>query len=213
LFEFERFDSIELSDFYSDPREYVRRKVYENSDVTFGPTQYALFNGVHHDLIITTVRTEYVKVQRARQAFVDTEKLRRSEEVEDTAREPFEEAQRVKRTENDEITEFVKRIEAFQSNKSRVFRVFTGSYTEKYAQYKRSPSGFTLDQIAIFEEDEQLAPEQRRLYARHNVRTVDELKTKYHKIRDYVRDLRPFTPLEHEVREYLWANFKTICDN
>jgi len=211
LFEFERFDSIELNDFYYNPREYVRQNVYENVDVSFGAAQFVLFNGVHHDLIVSTIRKEYENVQRARHAFIDAEQLRRAMEVEDPEREPFEESQRVKRAENDEITDFIKCFTAFRSN---VSRMFGGSvaYAQKLAQYKRGLKGFSKEQIVVFEEDELIAPVQKRLYERYRVRSVDDLRTKYHTIREYVRDLSQFTPYESEVREYVRMNFANICN-
>lgn len=214
LFEFEQFDDDELGNFNSDPRGYVYRNVYD-SKLDFGATERALFGSVHHDMIVSTVRTEYEKVQQAVQMFIEAETLRRSEEVEDTEREAFEALQCAKREVNDEIMSVVTSLEALQISKNGgLFGSFIrNSFKEKYAQYKRDPSGFTLEQIAVFKEEERLAPIRTRLYARYNVQTVEELKAQIHPLEDYVRDLRPFTPLEHEVREYIRTNFTIICEN
>ncbi len=214
LFEFERFDDDEFGNFISDPREYVYRNVYD-SNYDFGATDRALFGGVHHDMIISTVRAEYEKVKQAGQMFVDAEKLRRSAEVEDTERETFEALQRIRREANDDIMSVLPSLEALQTSENGGwFGGFLGnSFKEKYKQYKRDPSGFTPEQIAVFKEEERLAPIRKRLYEKYNAQTVEELKARIRPLEEYVRDLEPFEPTAEEVREYIRTNFTTICEN
>lgn len=214
FFEFERFDDDELGKFNSDPREYVYRNVYD-SNYDFGATDRALFGGVHYDMIVSTVRAGYEKVKQAGQMFVDAEKLRRSEEVEDNEREAFELSQRVRREVNDEIMSDLPSLEALQTSKNgALFGGFIGnSFKEKHKQYKRDPSGFTPEEIAVFKEEERLAPIRTRLYERYNAQTVEELKARIRPLEEYVRDLEPFEPTAEEVREYIRTNFTIICDN
>jgi hypothetical protein len=209
------FDRFERSDFRSDPRGYVQRNVYENNNVVFGDPQRLLFNGIHHGLILTTIWSEYHKVERAMKKLLTDEQLRWSLEVEGPVRELHEESQRVKRAANRKITEFVKRVESHRidSSRGKGFRLFTGTYNDKYEKYKRDPTGFTSEQIAIFKEGEELALIQQQLFEEHNVQTVEELKTKIQPLEEYKRDLTLFTPpTEDEVREYIRANFTAICD-
>lgn len=209
LFEL-KMDQIDFTnELTRKPRQFIREFLFESEHVNFGASQLQLFNGVHHDMIMEKIRSDFAKIQKAADEFKRAEQVRRYSEVEeDPERESFEASQRAQQTLNDELTAFLTTLDANDAEAIKRFGNVKCMYDSK--GLITSTRGRTPEQIEIVRERERLDEQFRQLRIRYKVKTVEELRSKILAIKPYVCNLSTFTPSTREVREYLYEHFEEI---